>query len=194
MKHEITCDENHVYRVDGVEYPSVTQIIKAEGLMPNYPDNGAGKFAMQRGTFVHEIVELYIEGALDVATIDPHLKPYFDAFVAWYTQFCVQTINSCEEKLFNPSLKYCGTSDLNIERAGATWLIDIKTGAPSTWHNIQLAGYALCYPVTSPVRAILYLQPDGKYKMVAVRQIKQDDALFISAVNLYHWKKNNNIL
>lgn len=137
------------------ELMSVTQIIQAAGLTPNYPRNEAGNFAMTRGSYVHEATEGFDKGILIEDELDPALQPYLNSWKDFRESFGVSDDNfvAIELPVFNRQFGYAGTIDriMKIQFPGShgtskVVLADIKTGQPSDWHAIQTAGYALGYP------------------------------------------------
>ena len=77
----------HAYAVDGVPVLSVTQILKAAGLVDydGIPEHVL-RYAAERGTAVHTACEYYDQDDLDPDTLDPQLAPYVAAWMQFRKQ------------------------------------------------------------------------------------------------------------
>lgn len=147
---------------------SVTNVIKAAGLMPDYsPDT----YARDRGAAVHKAIELFLLGTLDPATVDGAVRPYLDAFKQWQTFTKAEPVETdgkllVEYEITDELLGYIGHIDLVCLIRGCQWVIDYKAGTPDPWHPIQTAAYQKGYRL-APRRGTLYLLPAVKppYKL-----------------------------
>ncbi len=187
----------HEYRWDGVPVPSVTQVIEDAGLKPPYAGDGS---AAKRGTKVHELLELYDKGELDVDAWlaydsrlpeDKRLKPYFDAYMAFRSD-CKCEWKIAEGRLYSPALMVAGTVDRMGLVNGEPAILDLKTTngvPPYAATAVQTAGYHLLSEDTRQAnRFALALHGDGTYKLIMYRN-QQDYQAFKSAAFLYHWKR-----
>ena len=137
------------YTVDGVPTPSVTEILEAVGLISSrYYKPGAA----ERGTAVHKMLEDY-----DVLGI-PGEGLFFEAYLSFLRK-AEPKIIAIERFVFVEDPRYGGTLDRVMEIDGVTYVVDIKTGWPASWHEIQLAAYARAYGAVDRIAA-LYLK-DG---------------------------------
>jgi len=158
---------------DGTPIPSVTQIIKAAGIID---DRWYTQEARDKGSAVHELAERYAAGI----RVDNKGNPlaayeYVNSFAAWCRDYHVFTL-STECRVYHKinGKAYAGTYDILADIGGKTVLIDIKTGAKAKWHAVQLAAYAMAHPVVGGVvnvfavnpdaLAVLYLQAGGEYR------------------------------
>jgi len=64
-------DDGHIYTLDNVIIPSVTQTLAVKYFCDDW--------YKEKGKYVHEMAELYRQGRLDEDTLDEQLKPYLDA-------------------------------------------------------------------------------------------------------------------
>ena len=164
--HEYTED-------DGTPIPSVTQIIKAAGIID---DRFYNADARDRGSAVHEFCERYADGVrVDNRGNLLAAYEYVNSFAAWMSDYGVFTL-STECRVYHKinGKAYAGTYDILADIGGKNVLIDIKTGVKAKWHAVQLAAYAMARPVidgavqADPVNpdalAVLYLQAGGKYR------------------------------
>lgn len=137
------------YLVDGVPTPSVNEILEAVGITSSrYYKPGAA----ERGTAVHKMLEDY-----DVLGV-PGEGLFFEAYLSFLRRAKPKII-AIERFVFVEDPRYGGTLDRVMEIDGQTYVVDIKTGWPTSWHEIQLAAYARAYGAVDRIAA-LYLK-DG---------------------------------
>lgn len=136
----IQFDEDlHEYKVDGVVYPSVTTILKAEGFIDTRFFNEA---ATDRGTRVHRALQAIDSGVPPVLYDASDIRGYVTAWEA----FCESRepeFFGIEKALYSDAYRVAGTADRLATIEGKQCVIDIKTGAPQSWHGLQLAAYAV---------------------------------------------------
>jgi hypothetical protein len=177
----------HTYIVKGVKYPSVTEIIGDMGL---YGDvSYFTEYSRERGNFVHWIIEWYLEGTLDEATIDPELLPYFHAWQRFEADTHYES-EVCEKVIASDSLRFAGTIDHIGYLNGHFCIIDVKTGVMAPATAIQLAGYEVLAKQPGIKRFALQLTGEGKYKLTEFKD-RQDAQIFKAALAIYWWKQNN---
>lgn len=102
----------HVFTVKGEVMPSVTFILKHQGIMPDMQfvtDHG-----LLRGTYVHKTTEWYDKGTLDEDVLDDELKPYLDSYKAFKVDWTGKILHA-EKKLWHPVYKYAGIIDRIVE-------------------------------------------------------------------------------
>lgn len=130
--------EYHVYTVDGIVKPSVSEIMRplTEAFYEEADKYGRLERARQRGSGVHESIEIY----LTFGIINEEYEKYVLAFINWMEQY---KPNILRYEYCMTNGVYCGTVDLICEIDGKTHLIDYK--ATSVIHDnllgIQLAAY-----------------------------------------------------
>jgi hypothetical protein len=176
-EHMYTFDaEAHVYAVDGRPVPSVTQVLGAVGLAPDFRmvEPSVLLHRRQLGSALAVCLHYLQQNDLDCATVDDELLPLLDAhqlFVA-DTGFRADPKGielrlwpTCNEMTWGGTLDVIGT----IERD--PWLIDwkITEGAPCYAWAIQTQAYAmgLAAPRVPPFRyrrATVQLCRNGSYK------------------------------
>ncbi|MFA6290153.1 MAG: hypothetical protein WC637_00150 [Victivallales bacterium] len=178
--------EKHEYRCNGVLYPSVTQILADMGLIDT---SWFTEYSRERGTLVHRIIQWHLAGDLDEESIDPALRPYFDAFIRFQeeSKFVAEEV---EKPFASVTCRFAGTPDLIGCLNGHNAIVDIKTGAPQPWTALQLAGYEILVKHPSMERFSLQLTDEGKYKLTHHKD-RQDRGVFLAALAVYYWKKNN---
>lgn len=166
------------YLVDGVPTPSVTEILEAVGIT-------SGRFykpgAAERGTAVHKMLEDY-----DVLGI-PGEGLFFEAYLSFLKR-AEPKIIAIERFVFVEDPRYGGTLDRVMEIDGAVYVVDIKTGWPASWHEIQLAAYARAYGAVDRIAA-LYLK-DGVPKFREY-DLEKGLARWAEALEKYYGGKRN---
>lgn len=183
----IFIEEGHRYLLDGVEIPSVTQIIK-----PLYDFSGISQarldYASERGTAVHKATELSDMDDLDEDALDPVIVPYLDAWKKFRFEMGVEIIGM-EQQLYSTTHKYAGTFDRIAVIDGDSWLLDIKaTASLSPAVGVQLAGYAGLTTVKR--RGAVQLLPSGEYRLKEYSS-KSDWPTFLSLLTVFNWIKIN---
>lgn len=130
----------HEYRVDGAKVRSVTETLDLAGLYP--PMTPAAEAAMVRGKAVHLATQLWDEGVLDPASVDPRIAGYFAAYRKFKAESAVDIL-LIEQPVCSRSQKYAGTIDRVVAFPNSTvGVLDIKTGASVDPVTVaQLAGY-----------------------------------------------------
>jgi hypothetical protein len=182
-------DQGHTYTIDGKQVPSVTQVLKTLESYDGYPESAA-----LRGTYVHQAIEWYEAGTLDLEALDPALKPYLTAWIAFRQENPLQIdIDDLQWETIVGSIHgYAGRVDL----MNPEWIIDIKSGVPTKTHPHQLEAYNRAAIETQGGKrrqtANLYLSDDGKYRII-IRNKKRDESTttwnqFLAALTVHNFK------
>ena len=206
----------HRYFWGDEELVSVTRVLEAMRISDN---SWIKQEYRDRGTAVHDICDLIDQDTAgrDCATSEalieasqwepgtttPELVGYGMAYAAFRvaTKFFPLLI---EERVYSASLRLAGTLDrfgvwANGGGAEAKVLVDIKSGIPALSARIQTALYQYLLErgtktdTIVDLRAAVHLQPDGAFRIYRYED-KHDIQVGLSAVNLYHWMKNNKLL
>jgi hypothetical protein len=136
----------HVYRLDGVVQPSVTQILRDSGLIKlDHIPPFILEAARARGSAVHQLVHYFNENDLDWDSVDPLYRGYLDAWVAYLHDRRFRIL-LCEYRIASVRRRVCGTLDCLgvLEEGGHVEgaLIDFKTGEPEdVAADLQTGGY-----------------------------------------------------
>lgn len=183
----------HTYRVGGVVYPSVTQVLgPAEtyaGVFDSVPVE-ALETARERGTYVHEAMALLVRGSLDWDSLVEPWAQYIHTGARFLGDAGI-VVTGSEVPVYSERLRVAGTIDLlGMWRRGAA-LIDFKASAvvPATV-GPQTAGYQLLYRdlyghKERLRRYCVHLTP-SEYRVVPLED-SRDETIFLSALNLFHW-------
>lgn len=190
VRPEIELDQDHVYRVRGVVYPSVTQILSLSGLadFSSIPEE-MREFALTRGQAVHAAIQYFMEGDLDESTLDPQVAPRIVALNLFlrHSGFEIEP-GMVEQKVFNERYGFCGKYDacgklpaLNGKKALADWK-NCAAGMSGT--RYQLAAYLLCIPRIYH-RAAVTLKANATFSVETYSplSLQQDQATFLDALS-----------
>ena len=123
---ELTFDDaKHIYRLNGIIIPSVTQVMKPLS-DETYRDVDAKvlRRAAGKGTAVHNAIENYL--SFGIEDIEPEHAGYFTAFLRWFSEYNPQVI-AAEYRLYHKFMGYAGTADLICIINGRLYVIDYKT-------------------------------------------------------------------
>ena len=203
---------SHTYTVNGKDKPSVTQILKAVGLFPDFwgKDEDLAWY-MRRGSMVHKGVEHILEWMIDseesvthekaVSTINHYIEAQDEEIQGYLRSFrdflfdVVMKLHpiATERKVYTQKYDFCGTIDMtaNIYCLGKVWaeaVIDFKCGQPEPEYAFQTAGYVLGMgdPLNSQrLRLGVYLDKNGKKARVCPYTKSSDMQVFQAARYVY---------
>ncbi len=184
-------EPTHTYRWNNDVVISVTQALKSAGILDySMIPQDVLLAAAARGTYVHKMIHYWLDGDLDMSSVDRH-HGYLMAAQRFIdeTRFDVHRVE-CRE--YHPLLKYAGTWDLSglFEGRDRT-IVDWKTGVVFPGHGLQLVGYTDLNPEPLSLRRMaVKLNDDGSYKIheYSVKDYTRDRTLFRSALACAHWK------
>lgn len=193
MPNLIFNPETHQYIVDGIEYPSVTQVLKAAGLC-NFDKVPAELLerAIAFGNAVHKAIELKCKGTLDFDSVDEAIVPYLEAWDDFVTKY-KYVPHLYEQRRVNHALRIGYTIDNVGEFPSGSGLVDVKTGCPKPADIIQACAYGYVYPVKRLM--VIYLK-GKKFKVIEIKGAdrRKGERLFLSCLSLYNFKKEEHLL
>lgn len=181
--------ETHEYAVDGQTVHGVSEIIAAAGLSDM---TWVSEEALKRGSYVHEAIEFHTQGDLKEDGLDPKLLGYVNAWKAFERESGFRVLKhegvwQSEIRKFHPLYRYAGTIDHLGMIGDRLFVVDVKSGEPDYWHAWQLAGYAMLFDLPAgsqrPLRANVYVRPDGSYRFVE-RKDRADFDVFKAAITI----------
>lgn len=154
----------HLYTLDGVHYPSITQIIYGVGLIDfSMVRAEILASAAEMGKAVHAATHYDDDGDLDIDSLDANLRPYLEAWRAF-------------RQGFNPT---------------SPAIVEIKTGSQVyPWTGLQLAAQAILADLPTARRLAVRLKPDGRFVIHEFKS-RQDRGVFLSALSVYQWGRNH---
>ena len=181
----IELNSKHQYFVDGVRYPGFSEIAAATGLIRPYTGD---PWYGERGTAVHAATELIDRGELDWTSVDTAISGFLDAYLLFRSEHYFDWKHT-EQSLSHPTYRYCGTLDRFLP------LLDVKTGASDP---IQLEAYGELLRANGydPGRVgyMLYLNADGTYSLKTHKYDRRLLGVWLSAVTVYHYRKERGLL
>jgi hypothetical protein len=147
----IAFDETtHTYRVDGVRFPSVTEVLAPQTDWSHVP---AWQLEAARclGRDVHAAVNLLARGQLDESSLDPAVAPYVNG-AAMFLRTSGATVLAAEQRVACKRMRVAGTLDLLIYWGDFYYFVDWKVSdaVPKTV-GAQLAAYEYLYSETFPL-------------------------------------------
>lgn len=184
----------HEYRVGGILTPSVSQILKANGLMENFRHS---ETALNNGTAIHRALELHDLGKLDESSLDPRLKKCLILWDNFKKEIGVSVVLGTEERVHFGVL-YAGTIDRVLSlRNGRKMILDFKSGNPQPWAALQTAAYTLAYDLNKHKdyeRCCAKIHWDMDRVIYKPYTDHADFNTFMAMATVYHYKKNNGYL
>jgi len=179
--------EAHKYWIGKKRIPGVSEIMQKVGLAKNY--DGVDPFYRDRGIATHKAIELYLKGILDQSSLDPAIKPCFEAFLAYQKEHPLGKVLALEKPMVDASESFSGTPDLITDRAIFDWKC-------SKSHDkvAELQGQAYKILSLHTIKETLL-----KFPFIVV-ELHADDATYTefnygseyeeweSVMNLYRWK------
>lgn len=177
--------ETHTYTVASGAVPSVTQLLLEMGFVD---DRFFNDYSRDRGSLVHLIIKWHCGGVLDEETIDPILRPYFDAWLKFEAESHFIS-KSVEIPLYSEAYGFAGTPDHIGLLNGVRSVIDAKTGVLTPATALQTAGYEILSGERLK-RFGLQLTDQGNYKLTEFKD-RQDRSIFLAALGCWYWIKNH---
>jgi hypothetical protein len=142
-------EETHTYHVDGVRYPSVTEVLAPQTDWSHVP---AWQLEAARclGRDVHAAVNLLARGLLNEELLDPAIAPYVNGAVM-FLNHTGATVLAAEQRVACKAMRVAGTLDLLLYWQDCYYFVDWKVSdaVPKTV-GAQLAAYEYLYSQTFP--------------------------------------------
>jgi len=196
----------HSYVVDGNRVPSVTELLEAAGVSPDYSKVNPAvlQHARQRGIHVDLACDLDDADDLDWSSVHPDAVPYIQAWQSFKADYDYRPIAS-QVILYHPAYHYAGTTDTVGELDGMVTVVERKaTARMAASYALQTAGYTAeglwtCPPGGgrlspldwgTPARIGVHLQRNGRYELVPYDD-PGDHAAWLGIVALARWRKAN---
>jgi len=181
----------HKYYIDDMEIPGATTILAEAGLINRKYHND---FARDRGKAVAMAIELWLHNDLDLSTVDSEVDLYLQDFIGFKMNSDFKPELSLVEKpLIHELLRFGGIPDLPGFMNGEPCVIDIKTGAKESWHEIQTVFYSILLRDVAGFmvkkRYALYLCGSG----LVSHTNKNDEKVALSCLTIVQWKRREGI-
>ena len=193
MQKLIFDEENHIYTLDGVRVPSVTQILQGAGLVSfNAVNPDILERAQKFGSASHLACALDDKNQLDMKSLDPALLPYLENWRQFKKDFGITEFAEIEKQVFSKRYQYAGC----LDRLWENTLIEIKTSTSiPTTTGLQLIGYQTAYREMTKIKIkqrLCVQLLEGTYKVQEYKD-KIDASVFLACLTLINWKKINNL-
>jgi len=197
--------DGHVYRVDGVRVASVTELLEAAGVSPDYRKVHPAvlQHARKRGIHVDACCDLDDAENLDWSSVHPEAVGYVQAWQAFKADYGYEPVMA-QPPLYHPGYQYAGTPDSIGMLNDSVAVIERKaTARMAASYALQTAGYACDglhiaprgggrlepVPWDGPVMRVgVHLMPGGRYELVAYDD-PGDLAAWLGVVALAKWRK-----
>lgn len=183
-------EESHRYFLGERELPSVTTILRDEGLIDT---SRFTEHHRDLGTLRHLVCELDDLGDLDESTVAPELAP---ALAAWRKFRAEAGFEPTHVEVgVHSALGFAGTVDrVGILRDGRRVIVDIKGSSVLPSHRIQLWAYWRAWQERTgealAERLSVHLAPNGTYRVVTHGD-SRDLATALAVVAVHNWKRAN---
>lgn len=180
----ITYDESkHIYKMDGIKIPSVTQVLKFAG---EINDRWYAPGSAQLGTYLHAactVIDKFILTAENYSDDEDNYQR-LQAWEKFKAETKVQFLE-IEKKYVSKKYLFAGTPDRVCMFPQGKAIIDIKRGASASWHGLQLNAYRLLVDPEIKILCTVRPKENGKY---FVKNYPVSDK-FLDLVNRY-WREN----
>ena len=110
--------EKHQFWRGPKRIPGVSEILTKVGLSKDF--KGVDPFYRDRGIATHKAIELYLQGILDPTSLDPAIRPQFEAFLGYWDKHMDEKIIALEKPMAD-NLEFAGIPDLVTEKAVYDW-------------------------------------------------------------------------
>lgn len=193
----ITVDrsQHRHYEEDGKRYYSVTQVCRQITGEPACIDESS----MQRGKDLHDIfalMSLHRQCKADSPTVPYNYAGYYESLSKWM-QFYAPSFMFIEAADISgiESVPYAGTPDgiaeLSYGKSRARMVIELKTGAPFTWHRVQATAYTYLRNSQCDTYGLLYPDREGGIPRFIIKKRNINDwIVFTSSLNILLWKES----
>jgi hypothetical protein len=203
-RHTVAFDEvAHVYTVDGVAIPSVTQVLNEERFIDfSMVPNGILAAAQFRGSYVHRVLHLYLENDYDLDDCEPCYRGYVDSALRYLDALKKRPLEhgGIEYRFWETSRMYAGTMDyLGYDSDQILSIDDFKTGEPTdVAAALQTAAYengvrrCLFPGYDGPIRRrAVKLFADGTPARTEIYTDPRDLSMFFTALSCVHFRRNH---
>lgn len=177
---------------DGLEYPTVTEVLRAAGLAEAPYLSPAMARGLARGRALHLAIQYHAEGTLDPASLHPEIEGAFRAYLR-FREEVPHAVLATETTLFHPTWQFCGRPDrvADLDGHAGVAILDWKLGESPDLEaaRYQLAGYRVLWAAHAPDRPAergyaVRLGRDGRYSLHDLTD-PEASQVFLAALILY---------
>jgi hypothetical protein len=133
---------NHTFTANGQTLPSVTQVLRANGMTPEFYTR-IDPWYLERGKLIHLATEYDDRGTLDEDTVDEVVRPYLDAYRTFRADYRGQ-ITGIEKRMWHPQLGYAGIIDRTIT-GRICYSLHLKPGKQVPYKLIEVKDVRGCF-------------------------------------------------
>lgn len=181
--------EKHLYTLDGVKLPSVTEVLP-------YNYSGDYEYQRDRGDKVHLMIDYYNKGILDEDTLDVALIPYLDAYKRFRAEHSLNGLYDIKTGQPHPCTA--------LQLAGYYLLLNESGLIPDVLAS-EIRLYSAIYLFAGTIDLIkisktpcktyaVYLSGDGKYRLEDhTKELRKNQGIFLSFLTAHKWKGENNL-
>lgn len=211
---ECTFDRaSHVYTIDGIVVPSVTQVLNEERFIDfSMVPNETLEQAQARGTYVHAVLHYLLENDFDLDDIDPRFRGYVDSALEFLAGARLKPLLdeqtglaiAVEFRFWDARRMFAGTVDYvawgydEVLEDEVLGIYDWKTGEPTdVAAALQTAAYEygirqkLVLNHRKPIRRhAVKLYRDGKPGRPEPYTDPRDLSQFFNALTCVHFRRN----
>lgn len=178
--------EPHGIKVNGIDVPTITQILAAEGFIDKTWYDEASR---DRGSHVHLACHLDNIGQLDEDSVDDIVAGYLESWRK-FKRTCRYWPQLSEQPLGSDRYWFGGVLDSAGRLNNTSVIVEIKTGEIEPWVALQTAAQELL--LGKPHKRFgLRLYDTGAIAKLVPFTNSTDRDVFLAALGIYNWKKNN---
>jgi hypothetical protein len=133
---------NHTFTANGQTLPSVTQVLRANGMTPEFYTR-IDPWYLERGKLIHLATEYDDRGTLDEDTVDEVVRPYLDAYRTFRADFRGK-ITGIEKRMWHPQLGYAGIIDRTIT-GHICYSLHLKPGKQVPYKLVEVKDVRGCF-------------------------------------------------
>lgn len=196
--------EGHIYKLDGIIIPSVSQVL------PYSFYGNDSEYNKERGSLVHKMIELYNMKNLDEESLDPVLIPYLQGYKKFVAENGIPKNIILDIKTGVPQpadpLQLAGYAllvreGITDDGKKAEWTFEVPlyhpiyrfAGTPDIV-NVQYSGIEKDVIMPFAMHC-LYLNSEGDYKLSPdySKDYRKNREIFLSFLTCYKWKNERGL-
>lgn len=195
--NNLTLDENHIYRLNGVIIPGYSEVASAMGIT-NF--SGISDLVLEParkfGTAGHYATRLWDEKRLDESSLSTPLIPCLEAYKSALVEHKIEILPEYIEKpIYSPIYRYGTTPDRICLVNGELSILELKfveqmskaTGIQTAAQKLAVEGY---YKIKIKCRYGLQITQEGKAILDSYKN-KADENTWLCFLGSYNWLKIN---
>jgi hypothetical protein len=160
----LTRNEKHEYFVDGKRVPGVNEILKEEGIAPDFSNVPDIQWHCDLGTYTHNAIRMFFDNTLDESTLAGPVADLFAGFKKFQSEHNLIP-DQVEKLMYSTAWNFAGEPDWVGSMDGVQTLIDWKKSA-----SIYPA-----YLLTIPAYALLLAEAGTPVKKGIIVKLKPNN-------------------